>query len=441
MVNVRENQERKEIPIEKKAFQFVKYINRVYRFQQFLKSLSDRRINPSIPKYEADAIIFSGLVAGMTSFNQIEEKMGDGYFDNIIGRAVKRGSADTLGYVQEHSSALEYRRYNNSIVRKARYNKTYQGGTIDGFLTMALDGTELTRTESEQRSCRLCKKTEHSFGDAKSVVQRHENFLGVSYVGKPPNLVVDIERVAPGEGESTAALRLLDRLRFQQYYYAEVCALDSLYASAPVINKLLEHNVIGVIRVKQEHYNLVKDAEGLFKNRPPDLNRKAVNIKSSWYESDTAGKKYRYNIKIWDEEGFTTWDKVKAPLRLLKVEECKADNLGRPIEETQVRYIIVTAGKDTILTETVWRILHRRWDIENKTFHDLKKYWSFGHDFHHEENAFLVMRWMIVIAYNLFMLFFYRYLRFNLNHYTHKGLIFWMGCILHIVEIPILDSS
>jgi len=123
------------------------------------------------------------------------------------------------------------------------------------------------------------------------------------------------------------------------------------------------------------------------------------------------------------------------------VEECKADNLGRPIEEPQVSYIIVTAGKDTILTETVWRILHRRWDIENKTFHDLKKYWSFGHDFHHEENAFLVMRWMIVIAYNLFMLFFYRYLRFNLNHYTHKGLIFWMGCILHIVEIPILDSS
>ncbi|HHU31958.1 MAG TPA: transposase, partial [Clostridia bacterium] len=50
----------------------------------------------------------------------------------------------------------------------------------------------------------------------------------------------------------------------------------------------------------------------------------------------------------------------------------------------------------------VWRILHRRWDIENKVFHDLKVYWGFGHNYHHKGEAFMAMRWLTVIAMNLF---------------------------------------
>ena len=423
--------------MKNKAIQLVKYINKVYRFEQFLKNLYDWRVNPSIPKYEADTIVFTGILTGMSSFNQMEEKLNEGYFDKIVGKRITRGSADTFGYVQENSPVEQYRQYNYEIVKNARYNKAFQGGTIDGFLTIALDGTRLTGTESPQRGCDDCKKTEHESGE----VKLHEDFVGASYVGKPPNLVIDLERIAPGEGESTATLRLLDRLKSQQYYYAEVCALDSLYPSTPVINKLIEHNVIGVIRVKQEHYTLIKDAEGLFKVREPDITKTAANIKSHWYDDDKAGKKYCYNLKIWDEEGFRTWEKAKAPLRVLRVEECKADRSGRPLEKPTVTYIIVTVGKNEISAETVWRILHRRWDIENKTFHGLKKFWHFGHDFHHEDNAFLVMRWMIVIAYNLFMLFFYRCIKGNMKNYTHKGLIFTFACTLCMIEIPILDSS
>ena len=129
-------------------------------------------------------------------------------------------------------------------------------------------------------------------------------------------LIIGIERVAPKEGETTAALRLLDELRSWHYYYADVVALDSLYAGAPVINKLHDQNVIGVIRVKQEHYNLVQDAEGLFLKSNPDLVKKGVSIKSDWYEEDRAGRKYNYDLKIWDAEGFTTWEKISKPLRI-----------------------------------------------------------------------------------------------------------------------------
>lgn len=127
----------------------------------------------------------------------------------------------------------------------------------------------------------MCKKTVITKEDGTQVIQWHENLVGASYIGKPPNLIIGIERVASGEGETTAALRLLDNLRSWHYYYADVVALDSLYAGAPVINKLLEQNVIGVIRVKQEHYQLLQDAEGLFIKRPPDLVKKGVSIKTT----------------------------------------------------------------------------------------------------------------------------------------------------------------
>jgi len=80
----------------------------------------------------------------------------------------------------------------------------------------------------------------------------HEKFVAASHVGKHPNLTVGIERVLPGQGEITAACNLLDKLKNWHYYYADVVAVDSLYANGTVLNKLLEHNVIGVIRVKQE---------------------------------------------------------------------------------------------------------------------------------------------------------------------------------------------
>jgi len=426
--------------MKKRAIQFMKYITKVYRFKQFVTSLSERRTNPSIPLSDVILVLFVGIITQMGSLNQMEEKLRQGYFNKLLGKIVK-GSAETLGNVLQVMLVKELVCFCRDIIKTSRYNGVFKGGTIDGFLVASLDATELTRTESERRSCPSCKTTVFTREDGTKVIQRHENFVGASYVGKPPNLIIGIERVAPGEGETTAALRLLDNLRAWHYFYADVVTMDSLYASAPVLNKLLEQNVIGVIRVKQEHYSLLQDAEALFSTRGPDLVKRGVSIKSDWYAEDRAGRKYRYDLKVWDEEGFTTWEKVIKPLRILKVEETRVDNCGNPLNEPQVTHIIVTAGKDIISTETVWRILHRRWDIENKIFHDLKKYWSFGHDFHHEDNAFLAMRWLIVIAVNLFMLFFYRRLSGYARNYTQKGLVFELLCTFYTVEVPILDSS
>ena len=425
--------------MKQRALQFLKYINNVHRFKQFLINLSDGRINPSIPLNSLISVIFLGIVTRMGSFNQIEENMHLGYFNKALKKRFVKGSADTFGYGLKFLKPEEFRDYNHLVVKTARYNKAFQGGTIDGFTVISLDGTRLTCTESKQRHCEKCKSTDFAAEDGSRYLQWHEDFVGAAYVGKHPNLVLVIERIEPGEGETRAALRLLDNIRAGHYYYADIVTLDSLYAGTPVINKLLDHNVIGIIRVKQEHYNLIKDAEGLFSNRSPDIEKRRVSIKSDWYEEDTSGEKYDYEVRIWDEENFTTWQKVKKPLRVLKIEETRVDRCGRPLREPQITYMLLTADKDIISAETAWRILHRRWDIENKTFHDLKKYWSFDHDFHHEDNAFLIMRWLIVIAVNLFFLFFHRRLSGYARNNTQIGLANSIMITLYTAEYSIWD--
>lgn len=403
--------------MKQRALQFIKYVNRVYGFAQQLVCFSDGRVNPQIPLKEILCIIFFSIVVNVHSFNKMEFLLKRGYFDKALKKRITKGSADTFGYGLGKSLIRQFEQVNVRIVKSSRYNKVFQRGTIDGFTVVALDGTEVFRTKSKHWGCRKCRTTIRTNADGSKEIDYHENLVGAAYVGRPPNLILGIERIARGEGEQTAALRLLKKLYREHCRYADVITLDSLYAKAPVINEIVSQNKIAVIRVKQESYNIIKDAVGLFAGREPDL-EKELSLKSDWYNNDQAGKKYTYRVKIWDAEDLESWPGIKIPLRVLKIEEARFYQNKKEPEEPLITYLVTTANKVTLPTESVWRMLHRRWDIENKVFHDLKKYWGFGHNYHHDEVAFMAMRWLTVIAMNLFHLFYFR----RMHHYYAKGM-------------------
>ena len=347
----------------------------------------------------------------------MESLLRQGYFRKLLKKEKPKGSADTFGYALARMDHAQLEKYNYEIIRTSRYNKVFQGGTIDGFTVVALDGTEAFRTQSAGWSCEKCRRTERTNPDGSKETDYHENVVGAAYVGRSPNLILGIERIAPGEGELTATQRLLKKLHHGNYRYADVITLDSLFAKAPVINEIAEQNKIAVIRVKQENYNIIKDTAGLFAGRKPDL-EKELSLKSSWYSEDRSGKKYTYRVEIWDAEGFESWAGVRVPLRVLKIKEMRIYRNGNKLCGPVVTYMVTTAGKATLPTESAWRILHRRWDIENKTFHVLKEHWGFGRNYHHDAEAFMAMLWLTVIAVNLFYLFYYR----RLHRYFAKGL-------------------
>ena len=61
--------------------------------------------------------------------------------------------------------------------------------------------------------------------------------------------------------------------------------------------------------------------------------------------------------------------------------------------------------------EVLWQIVHRRWDIENSIFNDLKMNWRFGHCYAHDVTAIQAIYALYCIAANLVLLFMYRHLR------------------------------
>jgi hypothetical protein len=403
--------------LKQRAFQLIRYLNKVYDLNQQLGAIKDGRINPQIELFEILTIILAGLLAGVLSFNHLERNLRSGYFSKLTGQKDLKGSADTFGYALERLEVIGLEQINDLIINQARRNKVFNGGTLDGFSVVAIDGTEAVRSTSKHWSCSKCRRSVYNKGEADEITYYHENIVGAAYVGKQPNLVLGLERIEKGEGEMAAAIRLLKSLYQRHFRYADILVFDALFAKAPVIKEVLAQNKIAVIRVKQENYHIVRDADALFENRKPDL-EDILNLNSDFYEEDQSGKKYRYRVRIWDEENFSSWEEAPCLLRVLKVEETRISITGEILGEKTVTYIVTTASKTTLPTKSLWRIMHRRWDIENKTFHDLKTYWGFKHSFHHQENAFMAMRWLIVLAFNLFNLFYHR----RISRSGRKGL-------------------
>ncbi|MFO7952116.1 MAG: hypothetical protein R6U91_04850, partial [Bacillota bacterium] len=268
-----------------RARQLFKYINKVYGIFQSFTAISDGRVNPSIPLASILKVLFCAMVLKVHSFNLIESYLREGCFNKFLGSAEVGLSADTLGYALARTTLRQFIEINDSVIKKARYGKVYQGGTIDGFKVTALDGSEVFRTKCGSWSCEKCRITEITKEDGSKEAQYHEDIVGACYVGRHPNLVLGLERVGRGEGEITAAHRLLKELYRRHNRYTDIITLDSLYAKAPIINEIIAQNMIAVIRVKQQDYHIIRDAEGLFFGREPDLSTK-LSLNSSWYPDD-----------------------------------------------------------------------------------------------------------------------------------------------------------
>ncbi len=347
-----------------------------------------------------------GLVCRLGSLNQIEEAVRAGGFDRALGEMAKP-SADTIGYAMERMKAEELREYNSFIIQKARYNKVFSGGTVDGLVVVGIDGTELYSTKAKRRSCGLCCVRMNN-----SREEYYEKVVAASYVGGGPSLALGVRRIEKGQGELGAALGLIRDLYWRNTRFCDVIVADALYAASSFINEVESQGKWVVIRVKQESRQIIKDAEGLFSKRGPDYEGKGLD--------DFKGS--RYDVRIWDEEGFTIWDGVRAPLRCLKVEEVRHSvKNGELVSESKTSHIVTTCPKGLVKSLTVWKIMHARWDIENEVFHEAKTYCSLGHCFIHDEVATEVLWNLQVIALNLLLLFRYRALR-KAEGTTHIGL-------------------
>ena len=179
--------------------------------------------------------------------------------------------------------------------------------------------------------------------------------------------------------------RLIERLKKRHGHFADVIVADALYLNAPFINTLKENGLEGVIRLKDERRMIFQDAEHLFKQ---DEGKKA----SFW-----KGKK---KIEVWDLSGFEM-EGCPYKLRVVRYYEQWKEN-GKETE----RFMWLVTTLEAADYRVLWEMMHRRWDIEENGFHQLKTYYHAKHCYCRD--AVETIFNLIIIGFNVRELYLYR---------------------------------
>ena len=370
---------------------FCRYIDKCFHFHELLPLFRDARKKPHVPGTAVFASVFALFACNRTSLNSLEK-------DLIHFPARLRGvvgpqppSIDTLGrvYSLAHSDGL--REMLVQVHRRLKRNKALADG--DEFKVAVVDGHEFFA--SYKRCCEQCQQRTVII-QGEPVVQYYHRGVVCHLIEHELAVPLDVELLRPGEGEETAAKRLLKRVFVNYPRFFDVVGGDALYFDAPFINFCLEHHKHALVVMKGDERLLLQDAQGVFAQQPAQ----------SWQDG-------RRLVQYWDGEGFTTAEGVKEPLRVVHTVETvrrrqRVAGQWREEEETSTWYWATTASQQQLSTKRVWKAGHRRWDVENDCFNVLSMHWGLDHCFKHAPAAIVNFVLTLFLAYVLLECFWQR---------------------------------
>jgi hypothetical protein len=246
---------------------------------------------------------------------------------------------------------------------------------------------------SRQRCCPQCLQR-RLVVKGEEVVEYYHRGVIFYLAGFPLALPLDVEMLRPGEGELTAAQRLLPRVVKSYGRLFDVVLGDALYFNAPFFNLCVGLGKEVITVLKDEDRVLFQDAQGVFSLTAPQ----------AWEEPNQ-------KIQAWDAEGFTSAEGIEVPLRVLRTEEfiTRRHRQGQgwaQEQETHHWEWVTTLTAKRLSTRLLWQIGHARWEIEDDLFHSLATYWSLDHCFRHEPTAIVNFILTLFIAFVLLQSFY-----------------------------------
>jgi hypothetical protein len=264
------------------------------------------------------------------------------------------------------------------VNRTLKRNKAFDAGRLQGHIVAALDGVEVLSSYS--RCCDACLERRvpvRRAGVKTEQVQYYHRAVGCQIVSSPCKPFLGLEWLQPGEGEDTAALRLLNRLPdLYGSRFFDILLLDALYAQSPVLRLAEATGWELVVSLKQNQRDLYQSAVRLFARRPADCSG----------TDRREGKSYEF--QIWDTEGLPFSADHPQAVRVVRSEEKLTQNHYRrgelQPETTEHEWLWITTLNAQAFPGTVVRQLgHARWKQENNGWNDLTQNWAFKHDFLH----------------------------------------------------------
>jgi len=298
-------------------------------------------------------------------------------------------SATSLGRIMEGTEADSLREVNNKLYRRLKSNKALPA-TRDGLMAVVLDGHE--SHGSYHRRCSGCcqRRIKTRAGEQIQSYHRHVSAL---LLGEKFPMWLDAEPIAPGESESTAAKRLLERLLRDYPRAFDIVLGDALYTDAEVYRLLRRHrkDVLTVLKANQP--TLLEEARTLLATvEPQELNKKGVRR------------------EVRDLGGFTAWNECAPSLRVVQSRETRRvrRQLNGEEQELHSEWLwVTTCSPHRASTAALVELGHARWDIENQGFNDMVNRWHADHVYRHTANAILTFWLAAMLAFNLFRAFYH----------------------------------
>ena len=367
------------------------YGRTVLKWETALEAVSDRRRRGWIPTHRIVRATAAMFLARIGSLNALAQTRGGRFWAGWLGGPLP--SADTIGRVAALMDPSGLR-----ALLHQEYERLKRGKALDppahGLMAGVLDGHESHATF--HRCCAGClTRTIHTArGDR---TQYYHRYVAFHLVGRDLEVMLDLEEVRPGEDEVATAVRLLDRVLADYPRAFDVVVGDGMYADPRVFNWAIDHGKDALAVLKEDHPALLADARSLMATIPPTVMEEGTRRR-----------------ECWDLEGFTTWETVKAPVRIVRTRETQPvrRQLDGRVDPQESEWFWGTTLRQRLApTRVVVTIGHRRWAIENEGFNELVNHWYADHVYRHHPTALLVF-WLLAFAcLNLFAAFYRRNLK------------------------------
>jgi hypothetical protein len=353
--------------------------------------------------------VFLLFALGLRSLNDLEQvlrRTGSG----LLG--LRPPSADTIAYALSRVDPAETREVLHQVNRDALRKKAVQPDIPRHGLVAAIDGHEFF--SSRRRCCDECSTREITTREG-VVTEYYHRGVVCQLVGVTPPIVLDFEMQKKGEGEVTAARRLLTRLLAVYGRLLFAITLDGAYVDGILIKMIRVCGIEVVVALKNEQLHAYQELLTLSEAEPP------VVVAGAGME-----------IRIWDFPDIQLGELEERGrvVRAIRTRKTPARRPGRVnlhadrIEETRDwRYLVFGA----IAARRVDEIGHLRWEVENRAFHELSTHGRLNHCFVHQFEAMQNILVVLFLAFALTRLFFERNVKAPVirraTHLAQRGLL------------------
>lgn len=329
------------------------------------------------------------MSAGFRALSGVSARFSDDTVRDVLTRVSPTGLSAVL-YATAQRELLRWGcgRYLDSAL--ARRLKPLGSSHLAAKAVVAIDGHETFCSEKVRcADCHTRTKTVKRGGKLITVEEYYHKLVVAHRIGTHPALVLDAEPIRPGEGEVTAAYRLVARLSALYGGHIGLIVADALYDSEKFRTVVQKAGYRSVVRHKNADRQPGGELAARLERR--DSERKRPDGR---YSERDSGYRYDYWVEQEPHQG----------RRYIEVR--RTDPKGK----VQVGALVTDLPSEAVPAMASAVVMEMRWWIENTCFHELAGQLSFDRAYLHKNRP--TGAWAVVVlalvAYNVWQMYLYR---------------------------------